>query len=200
MLSAESFPSTDLAKGSIGMVNQLAKYWWLLVIRGILSILFGIAVISWPGMSLAILILLFGIFSLVNGIILLIFGILSIARAKNWWFLVLEGVIDIIVGGFILDWPGLTLLLLASVAGFWLLLTGFTQLATAVVVRKEIENEWLLALGGVLSIVLGFVFIGRPIETLVVIGLMIGYFSLIAGVLQIGLGINLKGLTKAKKA
>src|SRR6476661_6745059 len=115
------------------MAADLARNWWLLALRGVLGILFGIAAFVWPGATLAALVLVFGAYVFVDGIFAVVAGIGMRRQLSLWWLVVLEGVAGIILG----------------------LLTFRSPDTTALRIRTMIENEWLMILYGVFSIVFG---------------------------------------------
>src|SRR5215211_175499 len=94
------------------MLASLSRYWWVLAIRGVAAIVFGIAAFVWPGITLAVLVLLFGAYALVDGIFAVINGISVRKENERWWMVILEGLAGIIFGVLTFLWPGITALVL----------------------------------------------------------------------------------------
>jgi len=135
---------------------------------------------------------MFGIYAVVDGIFAMISGAASSRYSHRWWVFLLEGFISLTAGVITLLQPGLAGIALALVIAAWAILTGLLELAAAVRLRREIRNEWMLAFGGFLSVVLGILMLFQPAAGGVVITLMIGAYALIFGVLLVGLGVRLR--------
>src|SRR5262245_3630585 len=137
------------------MASELARNWWVLALRGVLAILFGIGAFVWPGAALAALILVFGAYVFVDGIFAVAAGIGMRKQLSLWWLIVLEGVAGIILGLLTFRSSDITALILLSFIATWSIITGIFEIATALRLRKVIANEWLLILSGVVSIIFG---------------------------------------------
>jgi uncharacterized membrane protein HdeD (DUF308 family) len=170
----------------------LSRNWWLVVLRGVIAILFGLAAFLWPGATGLVLILLFGGYALVDGIIALITGFSRVKDSPRWWVFLVEGLIGIIAGVVAFLYPGLAGVALLSLIAAWAILTGVFEIVAAIRMRKEISNEWLLALGGILSILAGIVIIMQPVAGGLAILWIIGSYAILFGVLLIVLGFRLK--------
>ena len=129
---------------------------------GLVAVLFGVAAFAWPGLTLVVLTLLFGFYALVDGAFALVAAIRGRPRGLPWWALLTEGLLGVGAGILTLAWPGLTALALLYLIAAWAVVTGAFEIAAAVRLRKEIEGEWLLALGGILSVGLGLTLALRP--------------------------------------
>ena len=106
------------------MLGMLARYWWALALRGVLAIIFGALALIWPGLTLFVLIALFGAYALVDGIFAVIAGIASYGRNERWWAMLLEGIAGIILGLLTFFYPGITALVLVYFIAAWALITG----------------------------------------------------------------------------
>jgi uncharacterized membrane protein HdeD (DUF308 family) len=104
---------------------------------------------------------------------------------KRWWLLLLAGLASIIVGVVALAWPGLTALALLYLIGAWAVVTGILQVSAAIRLRKEIRGEWLLALGGIASVIFGVLLFVWPAAGALAILWLIATFALIIGILLI---------------
>ena len=170
----------------------LARNWWSLVIRGILGILLGIAAFAWPGITLGALVLLFGAWALLNGIMCLVGAVRAAEARERWGALLLEGVFSILAAGATVLRPGLTALALVYIIAAWAIFTGIAEIGAAIRLRKHISNEWLLGLGGVVSILFGVMIAASPVVGALVIAVWLGAYAFIFGLVLLALGIRLR--------
>jgi uncharacterized membrane protein HdeD (DUF308 family) len=159
-----------------------APSWWSLALRGLVAVLFGLAALFWPGLVLEVLILLLGAYALVDGILAVVAAFGSSGRGMRRPLLLLEGVIGILFGIVTLFWPGLTALALLYVVAFWAVFRGIARIVMAIMLRREIENEWSIALSGVLSVILGIIMILLPGAGLLAYTWLIGILALAVGI------------------
>jgi uncharacterized membrane protein HdeD (DUF308 family) len=171
--------------------HALAQNWWLIVLRGLLAVLFGLAALIWPNLALGVLVLLFGLYWIMDGLMAVVAGLTRQNGTRPWWLLPVEGLFGILAGVLSLFWPGLTAMALLYLIAAWAILTGLVEIVSAIQLRAEIENEWLLALGGVVSVALGMMLVIWPGAGLVVMVRLMGAYALIYGFLLIGLGFRL---------
>jgi uncharacterized membrane protein HdeD (DUF308 family) len=173
------------------ILRALAKNWWLLLLRGIAAIVFGVLAFAWPGLTLLTLILLYGAYALIDGVIAIVAAITGNAPAGRWW-LAIAGILGIAVGALTFMLPGMTaLILLFTIAG-WAVAIGVLQIIGAIRLRKEIDNEWLLILNGAISVFFGLGVMVYPGAGALALVWVIGTYAIIAGVLYIGLALRLK--------
>jgi uncharacterized membrane protein HdeD (DUF308 family) len=182
------------------MLTHMARNWWVVALRGVFAIIFGILAFLWPGMTLAVLVLLFGAYALVDGVFAVLASLTHRAENPRWYVLLVEGVVGILMGVLTFTWPGLTALVLLYLIAAWAIVTGLLQIIGAIQLRKEIKNEWLLVLGGVLSVLFGaFIWILPGAGALTVIWLIATY-SIIFGILFVSLGFRLRGLAGSARS
>lgn len=136
------------------LLSLLSSNWGWILFRGILSILFGIVAFTWPLITLQVLVLLYGAYVFVDGVIALIAAICGGTLASRWW-LALVGIIGILAGLVLFLWPGLGALALLVFIGAVAIVRGIFEIAGAIALRKEIKGEWLLILSGLASILFG---------------------------------------------
>jgi uncharacterized membrane protein HdeD (DUF308 family) len=160
--------------------------------------LFGLAAFTWPGLTLWVLVALFGAFALVDGIFAVIESFRRDVRRdvsrERWWALLFEGVVGIAIGVLTFVWPKLTAMGLLFLIAIWAVVTGAFELVTAVRLRQVIRGEWLMALIGILSMALGFLLVAFPMAGALAVVWMIGAYAVAAGVLMIALGFRLRSL------
>lgn len=175
-------------------VLELARSWWILVVRGVLAVAFGVLAFVWPGLALEALVVLFGAFALVDGVFAIAAAVRAARRERTWWPLVVEGVSGIALGIVAFVWPGITALALLYVIAAWAIVTGVFEIAAAIRLRREIEGEWLLGLAGAASMVFGVLVVIFPGSGAVAIVWAIAAYAVLFGVLLIALGLRLRGL------
>jgi uncharacterized membrane protein HdeD (DUF308 family) len=183
--------TTSVTLSDRPVLHALAKNWWLLLLRGIAAVVFGALAFAWPGLTLLTLILLYGAFALTDGVIAIITAITGNAPAGRWW-LAIVGVLGIAVGAFTFMLPGMTALILLFTMAGWAVAIGILQIIGAIRLRKEIDNEWLLILSGVISVLFGLGVMLYPGAGALALVWVVGTYAIIAGVLYIGLAIRLK--------
>jgi uncharacterized membrane protein HdeD (DUF308 family) len=173
------------------MLQGLARNWWLILLRGICAIVFGVFTFAWPGVTLVTLVLFYGAYALVDGVFALLAAIMGRQPAPRWW-LALIGVFGIAVG--LLTWlmPGLTALVLLYYIAVWAIATGVTQIAGAIRLRKEIDNEWILIASGIISVLFGLILIAQPGAGALSVLFVIGVYAIIHGIALIALAFRLR--------
>lgn len=176
------------------MEKDLAEYWWLIAIRGILTILLGLFALVYPVATLAVLILVFGIFALIQGIITAIVGLATVKKDNNWWMMLLEGVVGIFIGIFVLKYTGITVFLMVYLIGLWALVAGVFGIIAGFSLRKEMEGEWLLILIGFAGVVLGILVLTNPASALVVVPTLLGIYGILVGILLMAFAFKVKKL------
>jgi uncharacterized membrane protein HdeD (DUF308 family) len=172
------------------MAAYMSRNWWMLVVRGLAAIIFGLLAFVWPGITIAVLVLFFGAYVLWDGIFALIGGIK--AEGNRRWPLVLEGILGIVAGAATFIWPGAATLVLILIMAGWALGTGIFEIISAIRLREEIEGEWLLLISGILSVLLGIGLAIRPAAGALVVTWMIGAYAIVFGILFLILGFRLR--------
>jgi uncharacterized membrane protein HdeD (DUF308 family) len=173
-------------------MTTLAKNWWLIVLRGVLAILFGLSAFLWPGLTLLVLITMFGVYAIVDGVVAVVSGLKQVKNSSRWWVFLLEGLVSIGAGVVALIWPDLASAVLLGIIAAWAIITGVFEISAAIRLRREINNEWLLMLGGLLSILFGVALIWWPAAGGLALIWIMGSYALIFGVLLIALGFRLR--------
>lgn len=152
-----------------------------MAIRGIIALLFGIAALVWPGLTLFVLIYLFAAFSLIEGIIAIFASFQARHLTRYWWLALIEGVIGIIIGLIAFASPGITAIALLFLIATWAILTGVFELINAFSGRGPTELEWAMGIAGALSILLGILLIAQPGAGLLTIVWLVGIYAIIWG-------------------
>ena len=173
-------------------MTGLSNNWGLLALRGLLAVLLGLAAFVWPGLTIMLLITMFGAYALVDGIVTVVAAATRRGGRRHWWSLIGEGVIGIVVGLLAFAYPGLTAISLIYVIAAWAVLTGIFEIAAAIRLRKEMEGEWMLALTGVISLLFGVMAAAYPVAGATSLIWLLGFYALAFGVLLITLAFRLR--------
>jgi uncharacterized membrane protein HdeD (DUF308 family) len=158
--------------------------------------LFGIATFMWPGITLGVLVALFGAYALINGIFAVIEAFRRDVSRERWPPLLFEGVVGILIGVVTLTWPGLTAMGLLFLIAFWAIVTGVFEIITAISLRHEIRGEWIMALIAILSMAFGFLLLAFPATGALSVILIIGAFAFATGALMIALAFKLRSMRR----
>jgi uncharacterized membrane protein HdeD (DUF308 family) len=172
-------------------LHALARNWWLVLLRGICAIAFGVLAFIWPGATLIALVLLYGAFALADGIFALGAAISGDTQTPRWWLAVV-GVLGILAGLAAFLWPGLTAAVLQIIIAAWAITTGIMEIVGAIMLRKEIEDEWYLIAAGTLWVIFGLVLVLKPAVGVLALLYTIGTFAVIYGALLISFALRLR--------
>jgi uncharacterized membrane protein HdeD (DUF308 family) len=178
------------------MLEKISRNWWMFAVRGVVAVIFGVVALIWPGQALQALVLVFGAFALVDGIFAIFAGIASYRYFERWWAVLLEGVVGVVIGLLTFFWPNITALVLLYFIAAWALITGIFEIVAAIQLRSVITGEWMLILGGLLSIVFGVLLFVFPGAGAVSVIWMIGIYAVIFGISEIIFAFRLRGLRK----
>jgi uncharacterized membrane protein HdeD (DUF308 family) len=165
------------------MVTELdlvPRHWWLLALRGVAAVLFGILALALPGITLYALVLLFGAYALVDG--LLAIGSALRSKGEHLWYLLLAGVVGILAGIATFSWPGLTALVLLFIIAGWAIVTGVLEVISAVRLRSLMQHEWAWIVGGLLSVLFGLILLIQPGSGALALVWLIGGYAIVFGI------------------
>jgi len=177
--------------------SALHRSWWLLLLRGIAAVVFGVLTFAWPQISLLSLIIVYGAYALVDGVLAIVAAIRGGGLAPRWW-LALSGVAGVAAGVLAFTLPGLTALVLIYLIGFWSIMRGVLEIVGAIHLRKEIAREWTLAAAGILSILFGLILVFAPGPGALGLLWLIAAWAILFGGLMIVVAFRVR--TLAKKA
>ncbi len=170
----------------------LARNWWMFLVRGILALIFGIVALVFPLATFQALVLIFGAFALVDGIFAIVSAFSSNAKTENWWWLILEGALGILIGILTIIQPAAMgeawLILIAA----WALVTGIFEIITAIRIRKQIEGEFWMILSGLISVAFGVLVFLNPVSGAFAIGFIVGIYAIMFGAMMIALSLKLR--------
>lgn len=184
------------------MAGILKKAWWVLLLRGISAIIFALLLLFVPGLTLAgatlSFVILFAAYALIDGVSTIVGAVIH--REGQWVLLLLWGIIGVIAGLVALGNPLLfgtfTLIIMVYIVAFKSVVGGIVEMISAWQLRQEIDNEWLLAINGMLGVLFGLVLLARPITGIGVLVLLTAFYLLVAGIMQVVLGFKVRGWSK----
>ena len=178
--------------GSATVVDTFKLNWWLLALRGLIAVVFGILAFMWPGATLLSLVWLFGAFALVNGILSLMLAAKAPKGYPKVGSLILGGLLGILAGLLTFVMPGITALGLLILIAAWAIVTGVMELVAAFRLRKVISNEWLLVLAGIASVAFGLILLLQPAAGALALIWLIGAWALVFGILLMILAFRMR--------
>jgi uncharacterized membrane protein HdeD (DUF308 family) len=161
------------------------------MLRGVAAIVFGILAFLWPGLTLAVLVLLFGAYAFVDGVFLIVSAIGEWSEVERHWLMLLEGIVGILIGIMTYFAPGLTALGLLFYIAAWSLATGVLEIAAAIRLRTELESELWLLLTGIASLIFAIFVMWFPAAGALAMVWAIATYAIVFGVLLIGLSVKL---------
>lgn len=170
-------------------LNYFAQ-WWVWMLRGVLAIAFGLLAFFLPGLTLALLILLFGIWAFVDGITHLALALRP--ETMHPWLYGLEGLIGIGVGVVAFFYPMATALALVYVIAVWAILTGMARVALAFLLRNTPSRVWMIGLSGLLAAGFGLLLVWEPEAGALALSIWIGIYALLAGLVLLGLALRMR--------
>lgn len=170
----------------------LARNWWAFLLRGIVAVIFGLIAVFFPTTAFLSLVIVFGAFAFVDGVFAVVAAFTGGVRSENWWWLILEGLIGIVIGILTIVQPAAMSLAWVFVIAVWAVVTGVFEIITAIRLRKVITGEWALIVAGVLSVLFGLVAAFYPASGAFAIGWIIGVYALVFGFTLVALAFRLK--------
>jgi uncharacterized membrane protein HdeD (DUF308 family) len=173
-------------------VGELPRHWWVVALRGLAAIVFGILAFVLPGITLSVLILLFGAYAIVDGVL----ALYAAARSggNRFWASLLEGIVGLVAGLIAFFLPGLTALALLFVIAAWAILTGVMEVIVAFRLRQVIQNEWALIFAGALSVLFGVLLFAQPGAGILALVWLIGLYAVIFGIALLVFSWRLRGM------
>lgn len=156
------------------------RNWWLIVLRGLAAVLFGLVAIFWPGISLAALVTIFGVYALVDGAVTLGLALRIPAGAPGRSLLMATGIAGLLVGLVSVLWPEATVALLIYVLAAWLLLFGLIAISHSLQMKRQIP-DWPVSRGGLALVVIGLLLALFPNAVAVAATWVLGVLALLIG-------------------
>lgn len=174
------------------MQELLARRWLAIALRGVAAVVFGLLALAWPGVTVGVIVIVFGAYALIDGVLTL-GASLGGDNRRDRWVLGFEGLADVVAGGVALAWPSITAVALALVVAAWAVATGVSELAAAVRLRRELRGEWRLAAFGAASVFVGLLLAVRPRVGIEAIAWLVGAYALVVGAVLLAMAFALRG-------
>jgi uncharacterized membrane protein HdeD (DUF308 family) len=179
-------------------VKSLAEtVWWLVLLRGIFMVIFGIIALVSPGIALLTLVWVFGFYAILDGIAAIGIGVRTRGE-PHWIWTIVQGVVSVLAGLVALVWPGVTALALLFVVAFWAILLGIGEIGGAMASRRRGSNAWGWTLAaGILNVVFGVLLLIWPASGILTLVWLVGVFALVGGVALIVLAFRVRSAARA---
>jgi len=162
--------------------------WWLVLVAGIITLILGILIVSWPEISTKVLVLIFGISIILISIVAVIRSFTLIKQTKTWWVLLIEGIVGIIIAIVLFTWPVQTTAVIAYFIGIWLVIVGILA-----IIFGAVQKSFWPILNGILSLVVGFIVLfTSPSAALATLVFVFGIVSIFRGIIMIVQSIIIK--------
>jgi uncharacterized membrane protein HdeD (DUF308 family) len=173
------------------MISMLARNWWAFVARGLLAILFGLIALFTPSVTMLSLVLFFAAYTVADGIMAIISAIHAAEQGERWSLLVLEGIVDILIGAAAVALPGLTVVVFVALIAAWAIITGSFMLSAAFELDAD-HGRWWLVLGGAASLAYGALLILAPLMGALILTWWIGAYAILFGIALLAAAFKLR--------
>ncbi len=191
-MSTYSEPGSRMPPVVSAVLSDLAENWWLLLLRGLIAIAFGLIAFFYPDITLTALVYVFGIYAIADGLVAIWAAFNAMGDAGPRWWLGLTGVVSILAGLAAFFYTGMTTLVLLMIIAVWAIVVGLVLIWGAIELRKILDDAWLIGLTGALAIAFGVILIAKPNAGALALVLTIGWFAIVFGCLFIALAFRLK--------
>jgi uncharacterized membrane protein HdeD (DUF308 family) len=162
-----------------------------LILLGVLSVIVGIIAIAWPGVTILALVTLFAIYAFIGAGLQAARAFSGAAAGPVAGHLILA-LINLAAGVVALAWPGPTALVLVWIVAIWAFVAGFAEIAAAFASGETAGTRAMFTVTGLISIAFGVVLSARPDIGALTLALLFGLYSMIYGVSEIVLGVQLR--------
>lgn len=176
------------------MRRILEENWWVIALRGILGILFGLIALFFPGVTILSLVLLFSAYMLVDGAFS-IAGALRSSRHERWGWMLLNGIWSILTAVVAFIWPGLTAVVFVLILAAWSIVSGVFMLTAAYRMKSGAPGRGWLIFSGIVSLLFGAVLVLAPIMGAIVLTWWLGAYVLVSSVLMLALAFTVRSRT-----
>ena len=173
------------------VASTMARYWWVFLLRGLFAIAFGVIAFTYPGITLAALVIFFGAYALVDGAFIVGATLANWRQMENHWLPMLQGILGVFVGVLTFRLPAVTALGLLIYIAAWSLATGALEIVAAIELRKVMKGELWLLLSGICSVIFAFLLMLNPFAAAIGLLWLIAVWAVVFGVLLIGLSFKL---------
>ncbi|WP_445502575.1 HdeD family acid-resistance protein [Microvirga sp. G4-2] len=192
MASGTSNPSSyDPLYRIESMSALLARNWWAVALRGVFAIIFALIAFFWPDATILSFVLFFSAYMLVDGVFGIVAGIRAASQHERWGLLILEGVLNILVGLLAFLMPGLTVVFFVTLLAVWSLITGILMIVAAFKLSPAFGRGWLI-FSGLVSVLFGVALLIAPLIGAVVLTWWLGAYAMVFGIALVILAFRLR--------
>ncbi|MCO6508740.1 MAG: HdeD family acid-resistance protein [Snodgrassella sp.] len=174
------------------LVDLLSENWWMVLIRGGAALIFGLLTWFYPFISILIMVMFFGIYALIDGVLGVVIAINGRRTHQDWWLMLIWGMVSILAGIMTFFVPGITWLVLITFIAIWSLVSGILQIIAAIRLRKSIRGEGWMIVAGMLSVLVGIILFVNPVQGGIALTWVIGVYAALFGVMNIALAFRLR--------
>lgn len=174
------------------LVDLLSENWWMVLIRGGAALIFGLLTWFYPFISILIMVMFFGVYALIDGVLGVVIAINGRRTHQDWWLMLIWGMVSILAGIMIFFVPGITWLVLITFMAIWSLVSGILQIIAAIRLRKSIRGEGWMIVAGMLSVLVGIILFVNPVQGGIALTWVIGVYAALFGVMNIALAFRLR--------
>jgi len=180
----------------------LSSVWWIVLLRGLTVSVLGILLLFNPGSTLITIMLFLGAYWFIDGIFTIINSLQGRKTMKGWGLGIFSGVLGVIAGLVVFVHPFaaavLTQVFLIYFLAFMAIANGVSSIVTGIKLRKELENEWTIILGGILTVIFGILLLGKPLVGSTLLLWLLGIIAVVGGIAIISLAFKVKNIAKTK--
>jgi uncharacterized membrane protein HdeD (DUF308 family) len=176
---------------------SIRHHWWLFLLRGLAAITFGALALLWPGVTVVALTAFIAAYALVDGVVAIGSAVRMRAVFDRWWMLLIQGLISAAFGIFAFVNPVLSLLYVVISVSLWMLLAAYVQFTLAGVQKAMGGRPGWSIFGGILSLALAVAAIVYPGLTVATVIVLIAWFALALGVVQLVIEFLVRSLATA---
>ena len=168
------------------MQELCADYWWLVLLRGLAVLTLGVLLMTRPGATLIVLAQFLGAYWLVDGVFTIANSLRGRKVVPDFGWGLFVGFLGVIAGCVVFARPAAAAVLATTFVVYFIAITaivsGVSSIVTGLRVRRELNNEWSMILGGVIYLLFGLLLIGRPLVSAATLFWMLGLLAVIGGV------------------
>src|SRR5256714_10469856 len=176
------------------VVRTLSQNWWLVLLEGVLIVVLGILALVWPGVTLGVVLVLWGLFTLLNGVVDVFAALGAAGSHRSWGWQLAGGLVGILAGLVILRWPGLSALFVLYLVAIWAIVTGIVRLVGAIAEHEALPHARMVALAGVVSVLFGIAMFAWPGVGLLTLVYLVGSYAIVYGVITSVIAFHLHSL------
>lgn len=178
-----------------------ARYWWVLLVRGIVLVILGIMMFAWPSATVLVVALLFAIYLLIDGVMAIAQGFAERREGGSSGWLFVQGALAIIAGIVVLVWPKESAVAIVILIAIWALIAGIAAIAAGVRLRKEPGSGWGWFLTwGILAVLFGIAMLINPTAGILSLLWLVAIWAIITGVMLAVLSFMVRSAGRSLRA